>query len=180
MPISMAPSMTSNSAASPTSWPLVRGRPGWLAHRRVAVHDTATCARTRSAGRAGGVALPEGWGRRGRTMVPERIGSRSALRTTSVTMPPRSTRASVSGCRVPGATGGRSSPAAALDPVPLLRRVGRLPVALQQRDHLGRSSRLPGRPRPTGGSFRTPLPRTRSRRRGPPRGRSGRTRTGRA
>src|SRR4051794_27171811 len=60
-PISMAPSTTSNSAASPISWPLVRGSPRALAQRPLPSIVIATWRGTSAFGISGGRA-PEGCG----------------------------------------------------------------------------------------------------------------------
>src|SRR5918995_1769506 len=79
----------SSSAASPASWPLVRGRPRELAQRPLPSMTMATWRGIRSRAMAGGRA-PDGWGKGG--------GYGLAL-----TVPPFGG----SGSHVPGATGGR-------------------------------------------------------------------------
>ena len=68
----MAPATTSSRAASPASWPLVRGRPRWLAQRPLPSMTIATWLGTRARGQVRG---------QGAARVRERprVGDRSCL-----------------------------------------------------------------------------------------------------
>src|SRR5262245_10573712 len=129
MPSSIAPSITSNSEASPASWPFVRGRPRDLAHRPLPSMTIATCRGTNSRGIAGGV-TPDGCGAGGRNMRPRVVAPgggnvRRLCRLGALHVPQRADPV----LQVPLQVGGDQ--AAALDPVARLGRVGGRPVAAE-------------------------------------------------
>ena len=169
----MAPSTTSNSAASPRLWPSVRGRPRALRPASVAVHHQRDVPRHR-AGRDAGGRAPLGCGVGGRTATcrlglirspaagrrsparPAVVAARR-VRGASISVPGRSPDrrrptaptgrpAATSAVRVPGATAAAPRPTRTPPAGARVRRVGGLPVAAGQRRH----QRDRGRRRPAG------------------------------
>src|SRR6478735_11367270 len=131
----MAPATTSSSEASPASCPFVRGSPRALAHRPLPSMTIATCFGRRSAAIEGAVA-PDGWGNGLAYMGLRSVGIGFAAGSGSFDETQRSQPA----LDVPLEEGGDEP--VALPPVPLVARVGDVPVAGQQgREQLERLGR---------------------------------------